>query len=327
MKKTLFIASGGGHTGYILAILQALDRLGFTDRFRVDVLIPCSDSWSRSLLLGYADTILCTPKPRLPGESIFKFLVNTPSTLYYSFKNIHRYDLVIASGSNHSLYPAMVAKLKGSKIMIIESHDRFITHGKTVKLLTMLGAKPILHWREQLRLYPKGLVVGPIVRLRKYEPRDEGYILAIGGFEGNKRLYDTLVRTGLKNIVLQTGMINPEIYRSKMPEWIVFDFDQDIDKWIAGASIVIGHNSVTILEAAVTYKKPVIVLWNPAWSAAATRDDVILFTRKINGVFLEELTPRNLVEAIREAYNHKPPHYSNGALRLAKIIINEVSQS
>jgi UDP-N-acetylglucosamine--N-acetylmuramyl-(pentapeptide) pyrophosphoryl-undecaprenol N-acetylglucosamine transferase len=327
MKRVLFIASGGGHTGYVLAIFQALDKLGYINKFNIEVLIPCGDSWSRTLLSNYADKIFCTPKPRLPGESIFKLLINTPNTLYYSLRNIHRYDLVIASGSNHSLYPAITARLRGSKIMVIESHDRFITRGKTVRLLTMLGAKPILHWREQLRLYPRGLVVGPIVRLRRYEPRDDGYILAIGGFEGNKKLYDTLVKTGLKNIVLQTGMVNPEIYRSKMPDWIVFDFDPDIDRWIAGASIVIGHNSVTVLEAAVTYGKPVIVLWNPAWSAAATRDDVVLFTRKINGVFLEELTPKNLVEAIREAYNHKPPHYSNGALELARIIVNEVTGS
>ncbi|ADI32673.1 UDP-N-acetylglucosamine--N-acetylmuramyl-(pentapeptide) pyrophosphoryl-undecaprenol N-acetylglucosamine transferase [Staphylothermus hellenicus] len=318
-KNILLIASGGGHTGYIVGIAEKLCEK--SSGLTIDIIIPCGDSWSQALLEKYADRILCVPKPRLPGESFVQLLRNIPSALYYSLRRIRRYDIVVASGSNHSLAPALISMLKGSKLYVVESHDRFVTKGKTVALLSSIGGEAVLHWNEQKKLYPRGHVFGPIVRQKKYEISDKGYILAIGGFEGNKKLYDTLVDTELENVVLQTGHVNPEIYKSKRPNWIVFRFDPDIDKWIAGAKVVIGHNSVTILEAAVTYRKPVVLIWNPMWKAAATKKDVEIFTRKINGVFLDGLSRDKLLDAIEKAVRNKPPKYINGADKFAEYLI------
>lgn len=320
-KRILLIASGGGHTGYIVGISEKLREKN--NDLTIDIVIPCGDSWSKALLEKYADEIFCVPKPRLPGEGFAKLLRNIPSALYYSLKRIGRYDVVVASGSNHSLAPSVVSMLKGAELYVIESHDRFVTKGKTVALLSSIGGEAVLHWSEQKKLYPKGLVFGPIVRQRKYEISDKGYILAIGGFEGNKRLYDVLLETELDNVVLQTGQVNPEIYKSKKPNWTVFRFDPDLDKWLAGAKVVIGHNSVTILEAAVTYRKPVVLLWNPEWKAAATRKDVEIFARKINGVFLDELTRDKLLEAIDKAVKSKPPVFSNGSEGFAEYIVKK----
>lgn len=321
-KSILLIASGGGHTGYIVGVAEKLRRK--SSELTIDIVIPCGDLWSQTLLEKYADRILCVPKPRLPGENFVQLLRNIPSAIYYSLRRIKRYNIVVASGSNHSLAPALISMLKGSKLYVIESHDRFVTKGKTVALLSSIGGETVLHWDEQKKLYPRGHVFGPIVRQKKYESIDKGYILAIGGFEGNKKLYDILVETELENVVLQTGRVDPEIYRSKRPEWIVFRFDPDLDKWIAGAKVVIGHNSVTILEAAVTYRKPVVLLWNPKWKAAATKKDVEIFARKINGVFLDELSRDKLLDAIEKAIKNKPPQYMNGADKFAEYLIENI---
>ena len=112
----------------------------------------------------------------------------------------------------------------------------------------------------------------------------------------------------------------------RRPGWTVFRFDPDLDRWIAGARVVIGHNSVTILEAAVTYRKPVVLLWNPEWRAVATRKDVEIFARKINAVFLDEsaLSRNKLLEAIGQAVKNKPPVFSNGSEAFAKYIIKNL---
>ena len=55
-------------------------------------------------------------------------------------------------------------------------------------MLSSIGGDVVLHWSEQKKLYPRGLVFGPIVRQKRYGISDEGYVLAVGGFEGNKKL-------------------------------------------------------------------------------------------------------------------------------------------
>ncbi|RLG91358.1 MAG: polysaccharide biosynthesis protein [Thermoprotei archaeon] len=321
-KSILLIASGGGHTGYCRALAERFYEYKKNYSFKLDAVIPCLDKWSKKILEDYVDNIFCINKLRQPYEKHYKMIKNFPIALIQSIKRIKRYDYVIASGSNHSLLPTLIAKLKNtsSKILAIESHDRFITRGKTISLLSKTIAIPILHWKEQKKLYRNGIVVGPIVKKRKYEISNKGYVLVIGGFEGDKKLYDKLVKTPLTNVVLQTGRLNPEHYRKLRPDWIVFDFDPDIDKWIAGARVVIGHTSVTLLEAAITYRKPVIIYWNPEWSSAATFQDVILFSKKINAQVLVDTDPNTILETINKV---KPPPdiREDGAKKLVKLIL------
>ncbi|MCD6300758.1 MAG: polysaccharide biosynthesis protein [Staphylothermus sp.] len=321
-KRVLLIASGGGHTGYCRALAERFSEYKKDYSFKLDAVIPCQDKWSKKLLEDYVDNIFCIKKLRQPYERYYKMLCNFPIALIQSIKRIKEYDYVIASGSNHSILPAIIAKVKKNhaKILAIESHDRFVTRGKTVSLLAKTIAIPILHWEEQKRLYKKGIVVGPIVKKRKYRIEDKGYILVIGGFEGDKELYDNLVKTPLTNVVLQTGRLNPEHYKKLRPDWIVFDFDPDIDKWIAGARIVVGHTSVTLLEAAVTYKKPIVIYWNPEWSSAATFQDIVLFSKKVNAKVLVDPDPETILDTINKV---KPPPdiKGNGAKNLIELIL------
>ncbi len=120
--------------------------------------------------------------------------------------------------------------------------------------------------------------------------------------------------------MLQIGRLNPEHYRKLRPDWIVFDFDPDIDKWIAGARVITGHTSVTLLEAIITYRKPVIIYWNPEWSLADTFQGVILFSKKINAQVIVDTDPNTILETINKV---KPPLdiREDGAKKLVKLIL------
>ncbi len=63
------------------------------------------------------------------------------------------------------------------------------------------------------KLNRNGIIVGPIVKKRKYEISNKKYVLVIGGFEGDKKLYDKLVKTppnkcSVANSAFESGILS-----------------------------------------------------------------------------------------------------------------------
>ena len=104
----------------------------------------------------------------------------------------------------------------------------------------------------------------------------------------------------------------------------MFRFDTDLGHWIAGARLVITHLGKTALDAALTYRKPLIIVPNPRWTRhGAGLEDAKFLAEKLNAVLVEpkDLSAEVLDEAIREAVKREPPIYPNGARELARIIV------
>ncbi|WP_229569148.1 UDP-N-acetylglucosamine--N-acetylmuramyl-(pentapeptide) pyrophosphoryl-undecaprenol N-acetylglucosamine transferase [Saccharolobus caldissimus] len=314
MRKILIIASGGGHTGFARAIAQYLPQ-------KVDFVIPTNDSMSKIMIIPYANRIYEVPKGREPGEGNLIFLKRLFSILAKSIK-ISKYDIVIATGSNHSIFPSFFQYLKGAKVYGIESQDRFITKGKAISIISNYAKGIFLHWEEQKKLYKKGIVVGPIVEKPKYTPRDEGYILVTAGSMGFKRLFDKVVKIKGKKLVIQTGRIEPGIYKGDNIK--AFSFDPDIEKWIASSSLVITHQGKTAMEAVVMYNKPVIIVFNRDWVRATTFEDAKIYAKVLGATFLDdpikwedESILINAIENVKE-----PNKFSIGTPKLVEKILN-----
>ncbi len=327
------IASGGGHTGYAIAIAEEL--VNVLSGEPIVFIVPRNDYWSISRIIKRIGrvgkkyiVVEHVVKPRKPLEPWRIFIVRSPRALYDSFRVFERVrelvSIVICTGSNHSLYPSIVSKLfYGKKVFCIEAVDRIITSSKTVKILyEFLGIPIFIHWSEQKRNYPRGLVTGPVYEKPLYKPRDEGYILVTTGTMGNKKLFDLLLNTSLENVVVQTGRINPEYILKHKPGWKVFRFDPDIDKWIAGATLVISHQGLTVVEAALAYRKPVILAFNPDLPSTSKYIDAWFLAKKLNSTLINptEITSGKLEEIISEYVGKMPPQYYNGAKIIAKII-------
>jgi len=239
--------------------------------------------------------------------------------------NMPRVDVAICTGHNHSIPPCIVSWLKGAKLVLIEDVYRISGGSRSIRILSPISTMVALHWPQQSHLYKRGIVVGPIYEEPKYKPWDGGYILVTTGSYGYERLFDIISELRHKwRIILQTGRINPNKYKTMGLE--AFRFDPDIDKWIAGASIVITHIGVTAINAALGYGKPVIMVYNPKWIQAAPPQDAEIVAKMLNIVFLWRINRDILSKAIEEAFFKKPPRIPSSSKRLASLILKLLDQ-
>ena len=314
-KKILILAGGGGHTGYAQILAEELK--GKAD---LSFLVPADDPLSRSRLepYGKVESII---KPRHPRTSIWAFIVRLLKAFWTSPGLIPRdLDVIVSTGSNFCIPPAIVAWMKGIPNVYLESRVRFTGPSKTASILRPFSKLIALQWEEQ-KNFINGTVFGPLLPRRKVEPWDGGYILVAGGTYGYKELFDAFMDTGYENIVMQTGSLNPTPYLEKHPKWRVISYSDTFHELLAGAEVVVCPPGGTPIEALV-YKKPVVIVRYPSWTRAAGPNDTRLFAERLNAPLLSSLTPQAIKKAVEEALTRDQPSFTNGAEILAESILS-----
>ncbi len=332
------VASGGGHTGYAVAVGEALRRRGAGLVFVVEP----GDRWSLERIwavFGEGAPVVFLPRLRGPGEGLLRAAAGRLGRVSAGVLRLSRVlrrlgvDVVVCTGSNHSLLAALAARLAGVPVVCLEAADRVATRSRTPALLhDVLGVPVALHWPVQRRLYPRrGVVVGPVYPRPPREASDgppggvePGYVLVLTGSVGNPRLVRLLVRTGLERVVLQTGRLTPPGLVSRLrPGWRVFRFTGRLWEWVRWASVVVSHQGLGVVEAALGYGKPVVVAYNPDLYMTSGWEDSVLLARLLNGVALHlgRASPRDLEEAVLEARGRRPPRLPWGAEALADLVL------
>jgi len=316
--RVLILAGGGGHTGYAYALAQTLH-----DKVSLSFLVPKGDTLSERRLsrFGKVDFLI---KPRGPKTPVPVFAVRLAKAFMDSIgQPYHKFDVVVSTGSNFCVFPAIMAWIRGVPVVNIESEVRFTKATKTARALQLFSAITALWWEEQKRLL-RGVVVGPILPKPTVEPRNRGYILVTGGTYGHKLLFDALAESNLRNVVLQTGKVDPAPYKKRHPEWKVITITSRFDELLAGAELVVSQFGFTVLEAAVVYGKPVVVVPNPEFTTidrSGGVEDARYLATKINAVMVSEIRTETLLDAIKEARKKKVPTLPNGAEKLANMIL------
>ncbi|MEJ2240678.1 MAG: glycosyltransferase [Candidatus Bathyarchaeota archaeon] len=313
--RILILVGGGGHSGYAYALSQVLYK-----KTELSFLVAEGDILSEKRLRKFGKVKFFI-KPRGPKTPHHQFIVNLFKAFINSIRQpFNNFDVIVSAGSNFSIIPALMAWIKGVPVVNIESPVRFTKPSKTARILQHFSAITALHWEEQKKLL-NGVVVGPILPKTEIIPVNKGYILVTGGTHGHKRLFDSIAKSRLRNIILQTGRINSKPYAKKHPEWKIFPFTEKFQEFLAGAEVVVTHFGLTALEAAVVYKKPVVIVLNPEWTRTVGKEDAAYLARKINAVFVSETHLETLLNAIENAKNTEIPLLQSGAENLAKIII------
>lgn len=314
-KRVLILAGGGGHTGYGYALAQRL-----YGSVPLHFLIPKGDELSQRRLCKFG-TVEELLKPRETKTPLKEFIPNFIKSLLDSSSKVSRkYDVVVSTGSNFCLPPAIFAWIKGIPLINIESSVRFTKASKSTFLLQSFSKLTVLHWEEQRKLLKRGIVVGPLLPKPQVEPWSGGYILVTGGTYGHKALFDAVSESSLAKVVLQTGKVSPDQYMRKHPEWKVIQYSTKFHELVAGAEVVVTHFGSTILEALV-YRKPVVVVPNPEWTRTAGVEDAKHLAKKVNALLVSEINLNRLLAAIEEARSRKLPVFPDGAQRLADIIL------
>jgi UDP-N-acetylglucosamine--N-acetylmuramyl-(pentapeptide) pyrophosphoryl-undecaprenol N-acetylglucosamine transferase len=315
-RKVLILAGGGGHTSIALALAQAL-----RGRAETSFLIPEDDRLSREVLspFGPVEELI---KGRYPQTSNLLFPFRLISAFYHSAPKVGKeYDVVVSTGSNFCIPPAVIAWIKGVPVINIESRVAITQPSKTVTLLTHFSKYTLLQWGEQTKNL-KGVVIGPIFPEERYEEKDLGYILVTGGTEGHKSLFDAVAELDLKKVVLQTGKIDPIPYKARHPDWTILSYSTEFEKLVAESSLVITHQGGgTIFEAAL-YGKPLIIVFNPVLTRTANIDDIRVLAKKIEALFLEQADSKAIESHIRKVGKQVKPHFENGRENAANIILN-----
>jgi UDP-N-acetylglucosamine--N-acetylmuramyl-(pentapeptide) pyrophosphoryl-undecaprenol N-acetylglucosamine transferase len=314
-KRILILAGGGGHTGFAYALAQRLQG-----RASMVFLVPEGDTLSDQRLRKFGKVNYLI-KPRGAKTPTSKFAYNLVKAFVQSMRKVTGgFDAVVCTGSNFCIPPAFVALSKGIPLINIEGEVRFTKASRTARILQHYSAITALHWQEQKRLL-KGAVVGPLLPRPEIQPWSAGYILVTGGSRGHKLLFDAVNESELRNIVLQTGEVDPIPYRKRHPEWKIIHSSPKFHEFLAGAEIVVTHFGSTALET-VAYKKPTVMVLNPEWKHTVGKTDAELFAKKVGAIFIAEINLKRLMDAIEKAKEMHIPVLRDGAKVLADIIIN-----
>ncbi|MEM3766720.1 MAG: glycosyltransferase [Candidatus Bathyarchaeia archaeon] len=315
-KNVLILAGGGGHTAYGYALAQRL-----YERANLHFLVPEDDrlSYERLSKFGSVGFLL---KPREAKTPTREFVPRLIKAFIEAFNKVpSEFDVVVSTGSNFCIPPSIFAWMKGIPVVNIESSVRFTKASKSALLLQPFSAITVLQWEEQKKLLKRGTVLGPLIPKPEVQPWNGGYILVTGGTLGHKKLFDIISESKLKNVVLQTGKVDPEPYRKRHPEWKILEHSAKFYELVAGADVVVTHFGATILEA-VVYRKPTVVIPNPEWTRTAGIEDAQHYVRKVNAVLISEIALENILNAIEKAKENYLPTLPDGAENLAKMILN-----
>ncbi len=309
-------AAPGGHAGYAYALGYWLSKLGLSLRF----IAARGDRWARERLEPLGPVYEVT-LPRRPGESSARMILRMPRTLLESLPAVRSCRAVVSTGANLSVPPSLAGKLRRGRLAVLECATRVTSPARATRFLSRFADLLIVQWPDQVKLFPKARrveAVGPVYEPPRYEPRDEGYVLVTAGTLGHPRLFEAVSRLGLERVVLQTGRVDPEPYQRRHPGWTVFQWTGDIDRWIAGAHVVVTHLGITAMKAALGYGKPTVIVSSP--HIPTPERDARLYAERIGAVYLERVEPRALEEALKRAVENPPRRVPSGAERAARLV-------
>mgnify|MGYP001772849173 FL=1 len=319
--RVLIVASGGGHTGHAIALAERLRDADVDVAFA----IPEGDSWTESKVSHLGPIVARTPRFLEPGEGLFVGVLRAPGAIIRSLRRVPRgFDVVVATGSNHSIAASIAAWAKGADVVVVEATERFLGPSRALRALSPIARLVALQWEEQKAFSRKGVVVGPLLGKRRHEPWDGGYVLITAGTYGYRRLFDAAAKAGLRDVVVQTGRVDPSPY-SSISGWRVLRFEPDLEGLIAGARVVVTHFGRTAVEAACKYRKPTVLAPNPEWvwmRSPVRMREAEMMARRLGAYFLppEKVTPEGVLEAIEGALRGRPAECVDGSVRLAEII-------
>lgn len=145
--KICFITSSGGHLTHLIQLKD-----WWKDKERFWVTFEKEDSKS---ILKDEKKYWCYYPTNRNVKNLFRNLI-----LALKILPKEKPDIIVSSGAAPAIPFFFIGKLLGCKLVYIEVYDRIDKPTITGKLVYPISDLFILQWKEQLKFYPKGKVLG-----------------------------------------------------------------------------------------------------------------------------------------------------------------------
>ncbi len=154
MKKVIFVASSGGHLAEILTldkIYNDYDYLLVTEK--TDLTLDLKNKYNVDYL-RYG-----------PSKNIFKYIYNVIYNVIKCIKIAFKFkpDTVVSTGAQIGGIMCLICKLRGSKVIYIESIAKINTLSITGKNIYRLADKFYVQWESLAKKYDKCEYLGRLI--------------------------------------------------------------------------------------------------------------------------------------------------------------------
>jgi UDP-N-acetylglucosamine:LPS N-acetylglucosamine transferase len=150
MRRVVLVASNGGHLAQLLALR------------------PCLEGYRRTwVTFRKADAV-----SQLEHEDVVWAHFPTTRNLWNLLRNLviamrvlggDRPDAIVSTGAGVAFPFFIIGRLMGIPTVYIEVYDRLDSRTLTGRLCRPLSDLFLVQWPEQLRLYPRATLVGPLL--------------------------------------------------------------------------------------------------------------------------------------------------------------------
>jgi UDP-N-acetylglucosamine:LPS N-acetylglucosamine transferase len=151
MKKICFAASSGGHYEQLLMLKPLMEKY--------DSFIVTEETQYKSQI-DNKRTYYMLQVNRREKTYIRRMIINIGRSIAIFRKE--RPDIVICTGVLAMIPICIIAKLKGKKLIYIESFAKVTSATLTGKLLYKFADRFYVQWPQMLEIYPKALYLGGI---------------------------------------------------------------------------------------------------------------------------------------------------------------------
>lgn len=158
MKTVLVVLGSGGHTAEMLALVG---QLGPKNRY----VFLVSDDDEVSAKKVQRRIVVKVRRPTKRGWGFGKTVVSILTSLAQSRKVVAktRFDMIVGCGPGICIFPMFFARLRGKKVVFIETVSRVHTHSWTGRIVYKFADLFYVQWKEQMAKYPKAVYGGRLL--------------------------------------------------------------------------------------------------------------------------------------------------------------------
>lgn len=158
-KTVMLVLGSGGHTAEMIELSRLMGS-----GCRYVYLVSLADDFSQSKIL-HAGEVIHVKRPTQVGVSPWQDPFAISSALRGALRVVRKthFDIIVGSGPGICVFPMLVAKMHGAKVVFVETASRCESVSLTGRLVYPLADRFFVQWPEQKRHYEKASFCGRLM--------------------------------------------------------------------------------------------------------------------------------------------------------------------